>query len=353
MIVNELMEAYKLFNDEVSKTIFSSKVKWYFQGMEDETISYLYELYEDSRILDLEKYQKEYEYVVCGAGNYGRKTIKALEHAGYKVRCILDNDRKKSGQYINGISVCSPAEFVGNADLNNNTVVIIDNMRLCNVFFNELFELGFPQERIYRTKDDIIRTAFGNIYYDLNEMTISDNEVFIDAGSFNGESTIEFINMVCGKYEKIYACEPMTDGFNLSCKNLADYKNVEVLKVALGNECKETTFAQSFSGLMGSRIGENGDYIEKVQIDTIDCILNGERASFIKMDIEGAELDALKGAEYTLRTYKPKLAISLYHNNEDLYAIPLWIKSIVPEYKFYLRHYSNKRWDLVLYCIAE
>jgi hypothetical protein len=105
-------------------------------------------------------------------------------------------EKSGGGQTINGISICSPVEFVGNTELNNNTIVIIDNMRLSNVFFNELFELGFPQERIYRTKDDIIRTAFGNIYYDLEEMTISDNEVFIDAGSFNGETTIEFINTV-------------------------------------------------------------------------------------------------------------------------------------------------------------
>jgi FkbM family methyltransferase len=262
-------------------------------------------------------------------------------------------EKSGGGQTINGISICSPVEFVGNTELNNNTIVIIDNMRLSNVFFNELFELGFPQERIYRTKDDIIRTAFGNIYYDLEEMTISDNEVFIDAGSFNGETTIEFINTVHGKYKKIYACEPMTDMYDLSYKKLADYNDVEIHKVALGNECRETTFAQSFSGLMGSRIGENGDYVEIVQIDTIDHILKGERASFIKMDIEGAELDALKGAEFTLRTYKPNLAISLYHNNEDLYEIPLWIKSVVPDYEFYLRHYSNKRWDLVLYCIAK
>lgn len=59
------------------------------------------------------------------------------------------------------------------------------------------------------------------------------------------------------------------------------------------------------------------------------------------------------GARNTLLNYKPKLAISLYHKNEDLYEIPLWLNLLVPEYKFYLRHYSNKRWDLVLYCVAD
>lgn len=69
------------------------------------------------------------------------------------------------------------------------------------------------------------------------------------------------------------------------------------------------------------------------------------------MDIEGAELDALKGAEKTIEQFRPKLAISLYHKREDLYEIPIWIKSIMPNYKMYLRHYANKQWDLVLYCV--
>lgn len=88
-----------------------------------------------------------------------------------------------------------------------------------------------------------------------------------------------------------------------------------------------------------------------VDIDTIDNILNGESVTFIKFDIEGAELSALKGGIKTLQKYRPKLAISLYHKNEDLVDIPLWIRDHVPGYKFYLRHYSNKRWDLVLYCV--
>lgn len=71
------------------------------------------------------------------------------------------------------------------------------------------------------------------------------------------------------------------------------------------------------------------------------------------MDIEGAEINALKGAEKTIKGYKPKLAICVYHKKEDIWEIPKLILSYVPEYKLYLRHYSPFKDETVLYCVAR
>lgn len=229
--------------------------------------------------------------------------------------------------------------------------MILDNMKYAKKFFNELIDLGYPQNNIFINVDDIIRTTFGNIYFDLPELQVEPNEVFIDAGCFDGETTREFINWCGGNYKKVYAFEPLDEGYVRAQYNLNEYRDIELFKCALSDKKGNTTFVSSFDGLMGARMGEEGERKTSIQVMTIDDVLNGDVATFIKMDIEGAELKALQGSVRTLKKYKPKLAISLYHKNEDLIKIPIWLNENIPEYKFYLRHYSNKRWDLVLYCI--
>ncbi len=73
-----------------------------------------------------------------------------------------------------------------------------------------------------------------------------------------------------------------------------------------------------------------------------------KRITFIKMDIEGAEIEALKGAEQTIQTQKPKLAICIYHRDSHLYEIPLMIKKMVPEYRFWIRHHSDTASETVV-----
>ncbi|MCM1303087.1 MAG: FkbM family methyltransferase [Lachnospiraceae bacterium] len=69
------------------------------------------------------------------------------------------------------------------------------------------------------------------------------------------------------------------------------------------------------------------------------------------MDIEGAEMEALTGACKTIQKNRPKLAICIYHKYEDLYRIPMYVKSLVPEYRIYIRHYSDTPSETVMYAI--
>jgi hypothetical protein len=88
-----------------------------------------------------------------------------------------------------------------------------------------------------------------------------------------------------------------------------------------------------------------------IETDTIDHVTQGEKVSFIKMDIEGAELEALRGAQDTIRQHKPKLAICVYHKQEDLITLPHYILSLREDYRLYLRHYGDSCDELVLYAV--
>ena len=116
----------------------------------------------------------------------------------------------------------------------------------------------------------------------------------------------------------------------------------------------ETARLSFQSGLRGASYiddaNSSDDYIDVIQIDSL---MNKEEVTFIKMDIEGAELKALKGAKNIILRDKPKLAISIYHKPEDIVEIPLFIKELVPEYKLYIRHYSNDSIETVLYAVIS
>lgn len=86
-----------------------------------------------------------------------------------------------------------------------------------------------------------------------------------------------------------------------------------------------------------------------VKTISIDEMLEGEKCTFIKMDIEGAEMEALQGAQKSISKYYPKLAISIYHKDDDLWKIPYYIKKTWPEYKLYIRHYTYVTTETVLY----
>ena len=95
----------------------------------------------------------------------------------------------------------------------------------------------------------------------------------------------------------------------------------------------------------------SGDSMFEVPADTIDNVLQGRRVTFIKMDIEGGELSALKGAKESICKWRPRLAISLYHKNEDIIELPSYVVSLVEDYKLYIRHYCSDWWETVLYVV--
>lgn len=98
-----------------------------------------------------------------------------------------------------------------------------------------------------------------------------------------------------------------------------------------------------------TKVSDKGDIeVDVIKLD--DFFKTHESPTFIKMDIEGAELAALRGCAETIRKHKPKLAICVYHKPEDIFEIPEYILSLNPDYKMWLRHYTNLVNETVLYC---
>ena len=88
-----------------------------------------------------------------------------------------------------------------------------------------------------------------------------------------------------------------------------------------------------------------------VTVDSIDNVCWEDKVTFIKLDIEGSEMEALRGAEKIIRRDKPRLAVSIYHEPQDYFEIPFYIRELVPEYKLYIRHHKPNKNDTVVYAV--
>ena len=196
-------------------------------------------------------------------------------------------------------------------------------------------------------------TFFSNEYLDIGQ-----NEVYVDCGAYNGDTVLSFNAFVKSKYKKVIAFEPSKEIYSDLVENVKKNKISNVITVKAGNGLQDQVLnflnmknegSLVIDGDLISRLSEEDkSKIEKIRIEKLDNYIE-EQPTFIKMDIEGYELEALKGSEQILRTLKPKLAICIYHKEMDFYEIPMYLKSIVPEYKFKIRQHYDALYDTVLY----
>ena len=161
------------------------------------------------------------------------------------------------------------------------------------------------------------------------------DEVFVDAGGFDGDTTQEFADRY-PDYRKIYLIEPSTSNMTKAKARLHNYERIEYVPCAVSDQEQDLVFDENAGS--ASTVSELGTSVIKAV--TIDSITQYS-ATFIKMDLEGWELNALKGAKGTISQNKPKLAIAVYHSSYDYLKLYNFIKEINPDYKVYLRHYTE------------
>ena len=185
-------------------------------------------------------------------------------------------------------------------------------------------------------------------YFVKDIVPLTDKEVFIDCGAFDGDTMKDFIKATGGNYQSIVCFEPVEEFHKKLVKRGAG-KNITAICAGVYKE--STTLQFNAEAGKGSSISADAVNTVSVPVRAIDDVPECKDATFIKMDVEGSELDALKGARQTILRNKPKLAICLYHKTKDYIEIPNWIHTLVPEYKLYVRHHSFSINETVLYAI--
>lgn len=172
-----------------------------------------------------------------------------------------------------------------------------------------------------------------------------DSETYVDVGGYDGDTT-ELFCLNDSSYKRVFLFEPSTVNMSAAKNRLAKYNNIHFFPFGLSDR-KEELFFNENSG-SSSSISELGT--SKISTTTLDEFID-EKISVIKMDIEGWELNALKGCKSHIEKYSPKLAITVYHNAKDFLEIPDYILSINNEYELYLRHYTSGWSETVMYFV--
>jgi FkbM family methyltransferase len=324
----------------------------------------------------LDLYRRNGIEVTCVCGNRGTNNYKGIE--------TIDLESLKNRFSEAVVVVCSP--FYRN--------------EICEI----LRQLGFPTERIVRSVDypwffrtlrqfelhldgyewaydffedecskrlvldrlrlilcdrTLVPNTRSGCYYEENFITLGTNEVFVDGGAYDGDSAEEFIDRFKkegGKDSHVHAFEPDPVNYGQAVRRLSKYPNVTVTQKGLWSAETELVFAQNTNDRSASSFlagTDSGKY--RVPVTSLDGYFKNtpetEWPTFIKMDIEGAEKEALLGAAEIIKRMKPKLAICAYHKLEDIYELPRTILGLRSDYRFILRQHIPGCFDTVLYAV--
>jgi FkbM family methyltransferase len=349
------------------------------------------------------------EIVLFGAGGLGRRTLSGLRKVGFEPLAFSDNNSRLWNTSIDGITVLSPevaarrygtrATFVittwsalgtdrmaereeqlrglgcervvpfpplfwkyPDALLPHYTVDVPHKVHeqadqvlaACSLWADDasrreyLAQLRF---RLYGEFNCLPGPVQHTIYFPTDLWHPIDNEVFVDCGAYDGDTITSLLEQPQARPPSIFSFEPDPDNFaklTATVAGLPQRGSIVLQQAAVGTRAGTVTFAASAGAASCVGMGELG-----VKCVALDEALCDAEPTYIKMDIEGSELQALAGAEKLIRRHAPLLAISAYHRQDDLWRIPLFIRSLNRQYRLFLRPHRIEGWDLVCYAVPE
>lgn len=362
-------ELCHLLEDKQSKDIFWARLQC---DCDDslENVSRLYELTgiataEELRVLRelnsiCDKVKAEGKKLfLYGASAAGLTLGKLILQSGSDFYAYCARNHEKYVNGVNGKRVFPPSYVFAHPE-ECCVLSAVATPGSASAIYRKLNEHHFPKDQIFAiVRADTAEELEKQQYFAFPEY-FPKGKAFVDAGCFDCGTSIRFAEWSGGAYTKIYAFEPDPKNYQ-RCKAIADSSNLRLELLPFGLSDQEETVCFAADGSLGSTIirdQESQNFSSHqfapesmIQIQTValDKVVPYGEVGFIKMDIEGSELAALRGAEQTLVRDKPFLAICVYHRTGDVLAIMDHLHELVPEYRFWLRQYGVMGNDTILY----
>ena len=352
--------------------------------------------------------------VLFGAGGLGRRVLAAVRSGGLEPVAFADNDPRKRGTEVDGLPVLSPDEAAARYGRDAAFVVTIWGAGSPHRFRHSLEQLtklgcevvlpfpallwqyraGLPHylqdlpHKVVRQRDEVLRAMEiwadpdsrdeyarqvrfrlladfsapgapvpGRAYFRPELWVPHPAEHFVDCGAYDGDSLRDFLADRGARFARVDALEPdPVNAGRLEAMIAALPPEVgtrlHAWRVAAGAAEGFLDFAVTGTVSSTSTTAASGA-VTRVRCARLDDLLAGTAPTLIKMDVEGAEVDALAGAEGLIRSARPVLTICVYHAQDHLWRIPLWIRDLGLGYRLHLRPHNEEGWDLVCYAVPE
>lgn len=357
-VPERIKAVYNRLQDDESRKVFNARLRYFLDGDAKRFINDIVEPYLINHGLDkvidelTARKAGRSEIIYYGAGVFCQSLGFILGYYNLKPDFLCDRAATQlsaAAKYLpfGSVPILSPKELY---EEHLGAIVVLSTVKYLDEIRNSLIQHDVNMDMIYDQFAMTQAKIDGNYWYHDFLRPLLD-EVYVDGGVFDCESIFHFKEFCDGKYKSIYGFEPDPESFE-QCLSIADKSEFERLHmINKGLWSSATTLKFNAINNAASSIAVGGTV--EIDVTTIDETVGDNKVTFIKMDIEGAELEALKGAAKTIKRDKPRLAICVYHKLEDILEIPLYINGLVPEYKFYLRHESCDMAESILFAVAD
>jgi methyltransferase, fkbM family len=333
-------EIYQKLVDEESQVYYMARQN----HMADSRLSSFYqiirELHIEYKFRDIENFlisNSSNGWIIWGHDDVALYHYLLLQDSKYTVVGVTDFESDLETSVVSLVRLEHAVELVNNEGY---SILITQEQYTDRV--KSLFNL----DRVLVVDNHLVGRC-GWQYFDFFEPSV--NEVFIDGGSLDGKSSVEFTKWSKGAYGAIYAFEPNPKMVQECTEtlNMLSHHDVYFYNCALWNcKCK-LNFNNESRSKWDACVSSDG--IVSVEVDSLDNIIGQNRVTFIKLDVEGSELETLMGAAEIIKRDHPRMAISVYHKKDDLFDVAHYVLSLADNYNLAIRHYHSDSIETVLY----